>query len=696
LAADLLAAAVAPAIVPSTPPLPPPSPPPPRTLTDHQQKHQNDLLAAQADSVDQPLAASACLFDGDGISSEEENLRRTSNDTGPGFPRMFRAPYLLEKLVRISAFQLLIPLPRFIHAHSSARRPSQPAVDASCSRDPDGFLVLPERWSPGVSIDGDSAECSYESTLPAVHVIFELPRVPGAKSACAYDISAADSRAAAALTPRALAALPRDVFRLSLRLQHRVERSKCSMRIERDHIVLRLPMFFGGAALPDRPQSLVTLEETMSLRRGGRRLACRECRNSLMSSAPPGGPMASFDSGTEAMRAYPLPSEYWLEFSDFWLCHESQANVLIPDVDFGAVSGTLLIGETHLQVHPRDMGASAVLLRPLLRAPSADWEADNGGGGDGDTQDHDASRGPIPIHAEALLCAVECARCSARVGTCRTVLPAGSTSAPLLTLLPTSDGALLPSLALSAEEWGDRLTPAADPVVRLYKDRLAVPFDAALATPSAAAAVAMAAAAAAGGNALHRYGICSRLAADLLAASHAHSKFKFLLVASDEGDSGRVETAAGAGSEDSSRYPSRVKVALSLLNWNSSVRGTAQHRPWTSRDEEEACGVGGAGGAPHTVSFIGGGSRRWEPDSFVGADVAALQVQFRVLAAHPLPRAEEARLDDWQAGSAAMAVPLMAEEIEGVISALASSCALLPPSARFDLRGFFSSGWLPI
>ena len=81
-------------------------------------------------------------------------------------------------------------------------------------------------------------------------------------------------------------------------------------------------------------------------------------------------------------------------------------------------------------------------------------------------------------------------------------------------------------------------------------------------------------------------------------------------------------------------------------------------------------------------------------------------MQFRALAAHPLPAGEAALLDAWQGGAGAgagagaggahaMRLPLLEEEIEAVAAVLAASSGLLPPSLRRGEHGF-AAGWLPL
>jgi hypothetical protein len=77
------------------------------------------------------------------------------------------------------------------------------------------------------------------------------------------------------------------------------------------------------------------------------------------------------------LRAHLLPSAHWLEWSDFWLCHEAERNVLLPrdaESELGALRGALLLGEAHAQAHPGDVAPAALRLHPAP-APGDDGAA---------------------------------------------------------------------------------------------------------------------------------------------------------------------------------------------------------------------------------------------------------------------------------------------------------------------------------
>ncbi len=590
-------------------------------------------------------------------------LSSLSDKTAAG-KRSYRPPYLLEKLVRISTYQLYVPLPRYVRT-SATDSPGSASTPSSSSSSGQPVVVLPEQWMPGVAVGGDTSLGS--DSPPFFEIIFELPQL-GASGVCAYDASAADAAAAASLPPKKLAKLPRDFFRLKLRLQHRVELGKCTMKLQGDHIAVRMPMYYGGAALTDRPASLITAEETLSLRRQGRKLACRECGVQLVRPEAAAQQVAGDtpSPSSTSMRAYVLPSEYWLEWSDYWMCHETQANIYIPSVDFGAQRGVVLIGETHMQVHPGDIRAEAVIVRPesVTAAP------------DGHDHGHTHERS----FDDASPCTIECARCAAPLGTARFLLPPGLGADGTATILPVS-GSGLPSLSPS-DGWGAKLSPDSDPVLRLQKDRLTVPSDA-----EAAPRGGVASPGPRPRNALRHYGVCARVATDLVTASFARSQYKFLLVATDAG----VAVDGGEdGSASSTSSYSRVRLLITMVNWNSSIRGNLDHRPWTDADADVSPPVTGAPAPASSTAAtsLSQSASRWES----WRDMPALQVRYRVVE-QPVSGEDAEYISGWEGASPAQAVGLLEEECERVLATLAASTALLPPSAR--AHDGMALGYLP-
>lgn len=735
-----------------------------------------------------PISASSDVADGDialgSSASAAAVLSDLSDNTSASSKRIYRPPFLLEKHVRISTYQLYIPLPRHVRATPSHTSVAPPAPSPPSAKHSNGsaagahlsssavhsavqapalpFVLLPQKWKPGVAVEGDVSLSS--SLPPSVEVMFELPRFgvspascgDGASVAtgngkddssgtCAYDASEGEAKLAASLTQAQLLSLPRDLYRLKLRLQHRVERSKCSMRIADDHIVIRMPLYYGGAALPDRPPSLISAEETVSLRRQGRKLACRDCGNAIMAEAATAASSAATGSandvastngsadgiarssamtvdmaaaGGAGMKAHILPSEYWLEWSDHWLCHETQANIYIPDVDFGAMRGVVLMGETHFQMHPGDCRPGALAVRPdvpalqevihheqrLQRNASGlqhgHAEADGGHTHVHDDHHHNHHDDDAADDADfqfghdgAVPCVVECSRCCAPLGSVRfrvrQDLRARALQGSSFPIVPGcgSSYAAASSAMVLTDEWLDKLSPDADPVLRLNKDRLSVPVDADSTAPGRQAA-----APSHRSNALRRYGVCSRLGNDMLSAAQARGTYSFLLVASDAGSPVPIP-ASSSGADDghagtsamAQRY-ANARIAVTLVNWNSSVRGSPMHRPWNEAIDSDIFTFPslrtppGSVGAPSSSSpSSAAGSRgcRWDGPR----ELPALQVRYRALQ-HPFSSQDMEELDAWQGDRRVQAVPLFDEECDAVLAVLASSTGLVPPSSR--------------
>jgi len=254
-------------------------------------------------------------------------------------------------------------------------------------------------------------------------------------------------------------------------------------------------------------------------------------------------------------------------------------------------------------------------------------------------------------------------------------------------------------------------------VIRLHKDRISVPNDAELnesltkvyndllqkdssISPSSPSLLTASATTPAlrSRNALRNYSVCSRLAADLLAASHSRAQYKFLLVASDVD----ISTSQSSSQQQRHQYPSNIRIAVTLVNWNISIRGATQHSEWTE-SEGQISGGGGTGGGGGGGG--GGGVRRWLPHSHPGADVPALQVLFHIITESEMSDSEAAVLDDWQGSSvSATAVPLLSDEIDTVTAVLLESCLLLPREAQSppqigrtsSIQSLFRVGFLPL
>jgi hypothetical protein len=515
---------------------------------------------------------------------------------------LVRPPFLLETQPRISVLQLYVPLP------ASARG------------------LLPAQWAPRVLIEGDG-----DGKEPALLLAFSLPAGGG------YAGGAGGEGV---------------LFALQLPLVRRVEAAKAALRVAADHVSLRLPFFYAGSALPERPPSLVSVEELSALRQRGWALACRLCGAPLLRGG--GAEGAEGGRGGGASRAPPrvlqLPSEHWLEWAELWMCHEGQENVLLPRDGEGehcGVRGVLLVGEAHLQAHAADVMPGALLLRRAASAAAAAAAAAAGGAG-------------APPASQL---SVECARCGAALGrlsaplsgAAAAALGSGGGAALLLSApaagapaagAPADFPALLPAAALAALP-DALMAGAAHPHLRLFKDALWLPQSSPSPRPSAHAwAAGGGARGSGGGGALHPYTLCTRVAVPMLAAAQTMCRYRFLLVG--EG--------AGGG----------PLLLATLINWNTSIRAAAE------------CGEGGGGG--EGAGAEGGAQKPW---GLLG-DLPCLKLRYEVLAsgggggggggasgaAPPPPEGDPELLE------------LAPAELAEVLAVLRETSLLLPPSAR--------------
>jgi hypothetical protein len=582
-------------------------------------------------------------------------------------------PFLLETHARISVYTLFVPLPLFMRARA----------DAADGAAPRGVVHLERGWAPGVRVLADSAAALASGVRAGVEVLFELPRVGSARSA--YEATAEDVAECVRACGGGVA-LPRQLYRLRLHTPHRIEASRCGMKLYGGHFAVRLPMYYTGSVLPDRPASLTTADETLSLRRQGRRLACKGCGGLLMQRSPGDGPKGATPW---AMTAFLLPSEHWLEWADMWLCHETQANVYIPAADFGARRGTLLIGETHVAVHPGDVRPDALLLL-------------------GSAEDGEGGESAASVESSALSCPLACGRCLALLG---------KASYPRGPALPSfDDAAALP----------DALRADLDFVLSLHKDRLSVPLDAAperCALPGDEVQPRPA-------NALAHYGVCSRLATALLASAQTRSQYRFVLVDGEDA-AARLMAARVAANAEADALPadapamSRVallqeaanaaiaraaRVVLILVNWNASVRASP-----VARGPEERVDTLHTLLRPHPPVEGADAPPRADAPFCTARDMPVLQLQYSVVGAG-LAAGSEAlaeRVLTWANGvvrghgsgggrhaahghshgageeheeEEGMRPPepvsLLPEELQEVIAVLQSGTALLPAAAR--------------
>jgi len=56
-----------------------------------------------------------------------------------------------------------------------------------------------------------------------------------------------------------------------------------------------------------------------------------------------------------------------MEWSDLWVCHGDEHNAFASAGDFGTLRGAILVGEQHLQLHPRDVDPESVVTSPCWR-----------------------------------------------------------------------------------------------------------------------------------------------------------------------------------------------------------------------------------------------------------------------------------------------------------------------------------------
>lgn len=584
-------------------------------------------------------------------------------------------PYLLEKLPRISTYTLSIPMPWWIRIGGKSTH-SPPG--GSTSTRSDRVYELPQTWQPGVRILGDSAAALSQGEKPGIEVVFELPAlVPAAcdgVSPVSRVLSAYDEDEAARTTVKAFldsktasqnfSTIAKQSYRLHVELAHRIEGQSCGAKLFTDHVALRLPLYYTGSALPDRPASLITGDETLSLRRQGRNLSCRACGQPLMRPLH-----ATSDRGTGAatapvgMKAYLLPSDHWLEWSEFWMCHETGPNLFIPETDFGARRGVLLLGETTILVHPVDVCPEAVSLIPAMDG-QAQLEPPHGqGNGTSDEID-------LPESPSIERCCVYCTRCFVPVGTGTYSTSRAQSSA---------EAAL--AVGQAAESLPEKLTPDVHLTLHLYKDRLSVPLDAAPRPKHSTASTGTPLVGHAK-NALAHYAVSSRLASRLYSSTLTRSQYRFMLIDSEAYSScveQQLEQRTGTGTGDSAdvntvlALTAATRAVITLLNWNASVRASvggkdgvsAALRPFCcSRDmpvlQLQYAGAKGGGEADDWAKSV----QRW----------AAGNVQ---------PEGEHEHDDEEEDSMPPPEpVPMLPEEIAEIICVLHASTSLRPPSAR--------------
>ena len=439
------------------------------------------------------------------------------------------APFLLETQPRISTYQLTVPLPAQLRG--PPLQPSQAAA-APPSAGQAPLQYLPRDWAPGLAVEGDHSDAAGATAPCALILGLQLPRCQGHP---AYAFSAlAHPALPTAMGPPA-APPPSDVYALRIPLSRRVESSKVITTVHSDHVAVRLPMYFAGSAVPDKPPSLVSLEEMASLRAHARLAACRFC------AAPLLAPGSSSSSSSARLRAVKLPSEHWLEWTDFWVCHDAEDNVLLPKDGAGdhcSIRGTVLVGESVLQLHPEDIAPGAVVVAVAAAAACSGSAA----GAAGDTA------------------ALECARCRCVIGAL--ALPqaaggaAGAGAACAADAVQCLRQVTQRCLGSPVHAWPHSLTSSLHPTIKLHKDALCIPsapVPAARGSPTPTP-TSTPTRPAPHPNALHCYTLTSRLACSMLAAASALRHYSFAVIVGD-----------GPAAPE-------FLCHIGLLNWNTSVR----------------------------------------------------------------------------------------------------------------------------
>jgi hypothetical protein len=454
---------------------------------------------------------------------------------------------VLEKLVNVSTYMLVVRLPPGFVALQQHTAPSAAAPSAAAAAGEDGVAYLPAGWCPRVRVESALSPRGGEDGRGArvVRLALDLPSAA----------PAADGAAGA-------------TYSLSLCLEHRVDRQKVALSVLPDHVAVRLPLYFAGEAVPDRRVLLTGQAEVAAWGRtcvSG--LACRFCgQNLVRPTTPPGTDIAVNDSS--AFPAYLLPSEHWLDWSDYWMCHADERNHLIPKEDWGCRRGAVLVGEPRVQLHPDDVDAHGLAVA-FQRS--------------GLVQAEGGARHALPSYAAngTLPCTILCARCRTPLGATECVLNDAlegalqrrGRSAPFAVFsVDELRTLLIASIGRSAEANAHAL-PASFSVesgllvMRLYKDRLMLPAltkdesgaawtadlhqtkreaDNEVATPNLIVPR----------NALSVYTPCSRIGRILLTEATENQQYRFSLYVGD-GGSGALSSSV---------------LRIIVMNWNASLR----------------------------------------------------------------------------------------------------------------------------
>lgn len=593
-------------------------------------------------------------------------------------------PFFLELLPNIGVYQLAVPLPSFIRGASGppvgrlsvSSRQSTPFTGSPTSSSPllpPSHAVLPPQWKPALFVHEGAAAAALatqalhsglvstdgarplKTALAIVEVVFELPCRTAVLATC--ELAATGSRGSAEpllLSPASWSSLPRNSYRLLLPLPQRVATDAASLAVSvhADHFSARIPLYYRGAMTLRSPESKapssISGRELHSLRGHAASLACRSCRALLLmasvgalpaapahrassatgasdcahSSMPISEPDPASRPASTALRVAVLPSEHWLEWSEFWMCHEEERHVMLPDADYGATRGTVLVGESTLQLHLADVDGNAMLLAMPASGtlvPSTTATATTttsqvvSGASSGITSGVASEVAELGTHEQTL----QCRRCRAVLGAlhCRqahvaavkavTDRKAGSASwqanrctvTVRLQAVQEALGVALP----------DAVSKHSGPYLALHKDSLWMAEANALVPPpkstgstvakasagSDAAATAPAHAAGPLRNAFVRHSAVTRVGERVLSALIAHGRYSFLLAAQTgvAGD-GSLAVKAQASDVDAARASTVPRLSITVLCWDAKVVFQLPLGSMHDSDQHDGGGVG--------------------------------------------------------------------------------------------------------
>ncbi|RKP23277.1 HECT-like ubiquitin-conjugating enzyme-binding-domain-containing protein [Syncephalis pseudoplumigaleata] len=149
------------------------------------------------------------------------------------------------------------------------------------------------------------------------------------------------------LQPQTLACpLPEGVVDLSCRTQQR----------QHDHIHIKIPWQDGTSNASDDTSARSLLPA--SAYRAAVRLLCRECRQCIVAT-----------DGRGVTRVLDMPSAYWREMADLWICHRAEYKI-VPEAEalLKARPHHLLASASNLCVHPDQLCRDRVHVNEKARA----------------------------------------------------------------------------------------------------------------------------------------------------------------------------------------------------------------------------------------------------------------------------------------------------------------------------------------